>query len=361
MVKALALCSGGLDSLLAAKIILNQGVQVEAVYFVNAFMPGYNSQRQEGLPLLQKRSALLPKNRLSQPTPQPISKAYNSTRRIGIQLHILDISQPHLALVQSPRYGYGKNMNPCIDCRIFMLKQAKAYMQRQDFSFLVSGEVLGQRPMSQRRDSLNIVDREAQAKGLILRPLSAKLLRPTLAEEKGWVNREKLLAFSGRSRKPQLALAEKLGIKEYLTPAGGCLLTEEGFVRKFRDLIAAGEFNLDDVYLLKLGRHFRYKSRAKIIMGRNEEENTALLDLTRDDDVILKIRDFAGPLTIIRPADTFLPNGLIESAAKLTARYSKGRDSKKRIWVDYWSKNLGQKKSILTTPAEEELVAQMRI
>ncbi|MBL7092054.1 MAG: hypothetical protein ISS24_01470 [Candidatus Omnitrophica bacterium] len=335
MVKALALFSGGLDSALAVKIVLDQGVQVEALYFVNAFLPARHNTE------MGRRAG-----------------------QLGAKLHVLDISQPHLELVRSPRYGYGGNMNPCIDCRIFMLKKAKAYMQSHRFHFLISGEVLGQRPMSQRKDTLNIIERDAGVKGLLLRPLSAKKLAPTLAEEKGWVDRDKLFDFSGRSRKPQLALSKKLGIKEYLAPAGGCLLTEVEFARKLRDLIASGKLDLDGVRLLKAGRHFRLKSLARIIVGRNEEENKYLLGLACDADILFKMRDFAGPLTLVRPVrakacEEFAT--LVETAARLTARYSKGKD-RESAWVDYWPKDAeDEKKSVLVTPAGEDLIEKLRI
>jgi len=334
MVKALALFSGGLDSALAAKIVLDQGVQVEALYFVNAFLPTQHN-----------------------------TEMSRWAGQLGAKLHILDISQPHLELVRSPRYGYGGNMNPCIDCRILMLKKAKAYMQSHRFHFLISGEVLGQRPMSQRKDTLNIIERDADVKGLLLRPLSAKKLAPTLAEVKGWVDRDKLFDFSGRSRKPQLALSKRLGIKEYLTPAGGCLLTEVEFARKFRDLLASGKVDLDGVRLLKAGRHFRLKSSARIIVGRNEEENKYLLNLACDADILLKMRDFTGPLTLVRPVKVEACEeiaGLIETAARLTARYSKGKDQES-VWADYWPKNSCRKSSVLVTPAGEELVEKLRI
>jgi len=336
--KALALFSGGLDSTLAAKIVKDQGLEVEAVHFVNAFLSGYKP-RQEDLGLgLQRRQ----------------------TKKLGIKLNIVDISCAHLELVLNPRYGYGENMNPCIDCRIFMLKEAKAYMQSQGFSFIISGEVLGQRPMSQRKDTLNLIERQAQVKGLLLRPLSAKILAPSLAEEKGWVDRDKLFDFSGRSRKGQLALAEKLGIREFLTPAGGCLLTETEFCRKLKDLLSCSKVNLDEVHLLKLGRHFRPKDSNKIIVGRDEEENNRLEDLAKEKDLLLTVRDFSGPLTVIRRNGCDLSESLIETAARLTARYGKGKEQEK-LWVNYWPKNSEKKKSILVSPAGEDLVERARI
>ncbi len=332
MVKALALFSGGLDSALAAKLMLRLGIETEAAYFVNAFLPGNsNHQAQRCL-----------------------------AAELGLKLYILDISQLHLDLVQAPRYGYGENMNPSIDCRILMLQQAKAYMQKHGFSFLVSGEVLGQRPMSQRKDSFNIIDRDAQVKGLILRPLSAKRLPPTLAEEKGWVDRDRLLDFSGRSRKAQLALAKQWDVKGYLTPAGGCLLTEQEFSHRFRDLFEHGQCCLEDVQLLKLGRHFRYNRQARIIVGRNHQENERLAALASDGDILCKLHDCTGPLTLIRVAGSVSGSGLTEAAARLTARYSKAR-SEVALRVEWRRKGAPENKFIMVTPAEEALVEKMRI
>ncbi|UCB56691.1 MAG: 7-cyano-7-deazaguanine synthase [Candidatus Omnitrophota bacterium] len=327
-IKALALFSGGLDSTLAAKVILDQGIEVEAVYFANAFLSEC------------KRAGHLP-------------------APLGIQLHILDISSAHLEMVKKPRYGYGENMNPCIDCRILMLKEAKRYMQKRGFHFLISGEVLGQRPMSQRKDSLNIIERDAGVKGILLRPLSAKLLKLTLPEEKGWVDREKLFDFSGRSRKGQLALADELNIKEYSAPAGGCLLTEKEFSRKFKDLIASGKFGLSDIQLLKVGRHFRLNA-VKCIIGRNEGENKLLLDLAEKGDTLLKMHSFAGPIGLLRTGSSVFTEETIETAAGLIARYSKAK-SEKEVQVDYWRKGYEEEKSILVNPASEELIEKWRI
>lgn len=343
MVKALALLSGGLDSTLAAKVVLEQGVQVEGGFFVHAF---FSNPSKEGVREEQAKSQFTLQKKVA--------------AQLGIKLHFWDISEAHLKLVQAPRYGYGENMNPCIDCHIFMLNQALGYMRKENFSFLISGEVLGQRPMSQRRAALDIVEREAQVQGILLRPLSAKLLKPSLAEEKGWVDREKLFAFSGRSRKAQLALAEKLNISVYSTPAGGCLLTEKEFCRKLRDLLQSRQFSLSDVHLLKLGRHFRFNETTKIIVGRDDQENQALMALAGASDILLRLRDFAGPLTVIREGSAFASNGVIEAAARLTARYSKGKEEKK-VWVDFWQKGPSVKESVLVSPAQEDLIKGMRI
>lgn len=344
MIKALALFSGGLDSVLSAKVVSEQGVAVEAVHYLNAFLPGYNTSSDQ--------VCLGPKK---------------AAAGLGIKLHILDIADAHLKLVRSPRYGYGANINPCIDCRILMLKEAKAFMQDKGFAFLISGEVLGQRPMSQRKVNLRVIDRDAQVEGLILRPLSAKLMPATVAEQKGWVDREKLFAFSGRSRKPQLALAGQLGIQEYAAPAGGCLLTQREFFRKFQDVIGWDRVNLNDVELTRTGRHFHYQHRFRLVVGRNEEENKILLGLAGAEDIIVRVREFAGPITIIRrsrapgmPATEEEKKEAVKTAAALTLYYSKGKDAG-ASWVDYWAKKDKETGAVLIVPAELKQVEQMRL
>lgn len=320
--------------MLSAKIILEQGVRVEALYFTNVFLPGFSEHQH----------------------------LHRAAGQLGIQLHIIDISLPQLELVKRPRYGFGENMNPCIDCHILMLKEAKEHMAVDGFSFLVSGEVIGQRPMSQRKDTMNIIDRDAQVKGIVLRPLSAKLLKPTVAEEQGWVDRERLFNFCGRSRKPQLALAKEFGITEYQTPAGGCLLTDAGFVSRCRELLICGSLNLDDVQLLKAGRHFRpAKEHSKIIVGRHKQDNEYLQDLAKNGDILFKMRDFAGPLTLVRVKNGYLfPSELIEMAAMLTARYSQGR-GREKVWVEYCPKGSGEKKAVFVSPARDDLIAKIRV
>ncbi|MFH1244955.1 MAG: hypothetical protein V1662_00530 [Candidatus Omnitrophota bacterium] len=344
MVKALALFSGGLDSVLAAKVVSEQGVAVEAVHYLNAFLPGYYTNS-------------------GQVCPEPGKAAAG----LGIKLHILDIADAHLQLVRSPRYGYGANINPCIDCRILMLREAKAFMQDQGFSFLISGEVLGQRPMSQRKASLCVIDRDARVAGLVLRPLSAKLMPATIAEQKGWVDREKLFAFSGRSRKPQLALAEQLDIHEYAAPAGGCLLTQREFFRKFQDVAGWDNVNLNDVELTRTGRHFHYQNRFRLVVGRNEDENKILLRLAGAGDILVRVREWSGPITVIRGSRAPGMAGAegerqeaVKLAAALTLYYSKGKDEG-AAWVDYWAGKGKETGAILTTPAKPEQVEQMRI
>lgn len=328
--------------MLAARIVVELGVDVEAVYFVNAFLQGYRDRATMG----------------SYPVLAEIA------REAGIRLHVVDIARAHLQIVQSPKYGYGEHMNPCIDCRIIMLKQAKEFMQKNGFSFIVSGEVLGQRPMSQRREALNIIDRDADCKGLILRPLCAKLLKPTSAEEKGWVDREKLCSFSGRSRKPQLVLAQELGVKKHLAPAGGCLLTDPAFARKFRNLCGLGKVDVRQVQLLKIGRHFYFSPAGiRIIVGRDEQENSYLEKAASAQDTLMKMGDFSGPLTIILGNGLGEMGKLLEVAARITARYSKGKEEK-LVRVEYWNKREEKRHSLFvqpTLPGESRADGSLRL
>jgi tRNA U34 2-thiouridine synthase MnmA/TrmU len=205
-----------------------------------------------------------------------------------------------------------------------MLKKAKAYMEESGSAFIVTGEVLGQRPMSQRRDAMRLIEREAGLEGFILRPLSAKVLPITIPEKEGWVDREKLLKIQGRSRKPQIELAGHYGIQDYPCPAGGCLLTDPGFAKRMKDLIVHNpDFSLNDVHLLKVGRHFRLFHGVKLVVGRNEEENQKIQTFAQGKDILLKVSGFPGPLSLLRGK---LNEGAVETAAAITAHYGKAKD-----------------------------------
>ena len=246
---------------------------------------------------------------------------------LGIPLKIINVSEEYLDVVKHPKHGYGSNMNPCIDCRIFILKKAKTYMEECGAAFIVTGEVLGQRPMSQRRDAMRLIEKEAGLAGLILRPLSAQFLPMTIPEREGWVNRDKLLNIQGRSRKPQIRLAEQFNIRDYPCPAGGCLLTDPGFGRRMKDLMNHHpEFSLNDVHLLKFGRHFRLSPDIKLVVGRNEEENQKIQTFSRARDILLKTVRYPGPVSLLRGKGT---EKELERAASITARYSKAKDLKK--------------------------------
>lgn len=286
MPRAIALSSGGLDSILAIKLILNQGIEVEAVNFSSVFWD-YNLK---------------------------------SLEKLSIKFRVFEVSQEFLEIVKNPKYGYGKNLNPCIDCRIFMLKKAGQYMKEIGADFLITGEVLGERPMSQKKDTLKIIERNSGLKGLILRPLSARLLEPTIPEIEGIIDREKLKDFCGRSRKPQMKLARELGISTYPTPSGGCLLTDIEFTKRMKDLIRyEPSFTLKDIQLLKLGRHFRLSPQARLVVGRNKEENEQLLKLAREGDIYFRARYVKGPIGLGRSS---FDREAVLLASEIVARYS---------------------------------------
>jgi len=294
--KALIMMSGGLDSLLALRIMQEQGVEVEALHFIGVFHAGKFEERDSDLERFTETS--------------------------GVKLTIARIEDDFIDILKNPAYGYGSNLNPCVDCRIYTLKKAREYMDKSGASFIVTGEVVGQRPMSQRRNMLELVEKKSGLEGLLLRPLSAKRLKPTIPEEKGWIDREGLFDINGRSRKPQMALAKRFGIKDYPSPAGGCLLTDPQFAARLRDLIKYDELTTDAIELLKVGRHFRLSDSTKAIVGRNRDDNARMAELIKENDIILKLKDMPGPLTVLRgsPGDKE-----IEAAGSITVRYSKAR------------------------------------
>ncbi|MCW4044905.1 MAG: hypothetical protein NWE94_05245 [Candidatus Bathyarchaeota archaeon] len=295
--KALALFSGGLDSILAVRLLLNQGIDVEALNFANLFC----SCKEEN------------KNAVAE-----------AAKRLGVPLKVVNVGNEYLRVIRKPKHGYGRNMNPCVDCKIFMAKKAKKYAREIGAAFIFTGEVLGERPMSQHYNALRIIEEEAGLKGRLLRPLSAKLLPETTAERKGLVDRVQLLGIRGKSRKPQISLAKQFGITYYPSPAGGCLLTCKEFARKLRDLFEHKKrCSMLDVALLKVGRHFRFGEN-KIIVGRNEAENKALTLKKRRSDYSFEVPDVSGPTTLLQGLKT---RRSIELAAKLTAFYSDAKSS----------------------------------
>ncbi|MFW6159171.1 MAG: hypothetical protein ACOC8E_07430 [Planctomycetota bacterium] len=297
MPRAIALFSGGLDSQLAVKLLIDQGVEVECLTAVSVF-------HQAG-PKADER--------------HPAAKA---ARRLGAPIRFVNASAEMLAMVKSPAHGLGSRMNPCLDCRIFLLRTARDRMGETRAEFVVTGEVLGQRPMSQRRHPMKQAVREAGLERLVLRPLCAKRLSPTVPEERGWVDRDRLLGLTGRSRKPQMRLAEELGIADYPSPAGGCLLTDPGFACRLRELLDHRDADVDDVAPLRVGRHFRLDDRTKAIVARDEAECHELESLARDGDTLLEAAEFTGPTTLLR-GETSDDN--LRAAARLTAAYGKGK------------------------------------
>lgn len=299
--RALGLCSGGLDSILSGLVLRNQGLQVEWISFETPFFTA--------------------------------DKARAAARQTGIPLHIQDITDDYLEMLQNPRAGFGKQMNPCMDCHALMFNKAGHHMQARGFDFLFSGEVLGQRPMSQNRNSLHYVAKHSGFADFILRPLSAKRLPPTPMEENGKVDREQLLDFSGRSRKPQMALAAEWGVSDYPSPAGGCLLTDPGFAKRLKDMFHHGdELQTDALHLLKYGRHLRLGGTTKIVVGRTKQDNESISrHISAQRDTVLKVEGYPGPIVVIPGGGsremTFL-------AASICAGYSKApEDSPVGVFV----------------------------
>lgn len=289
MAAGIGLFSGGLDSILAVRILLEQNIQVEAISFVTPFFSAETAKK--------------------------------SVRQFDVPHHIIDITEQHLEMLKNPKHGYGRNMNPCIDCHALMFNQAGNLMKKMAADFLFSGEVLGERPMSQNINSLRTVARESGFAEFIIRPLSARLLSVSKPEKEGLVDRERLLALQGRSRKPQIELAKRFGITCFPAPAGGCKLTDPAFSNRLRDLLKnnAGRLIRRDFELLSFGRHLRICEGVKIIVGRNEKENEKILSLSEAGDVILTIEHIPSPVVII-------PYGAdqetVLQAASICVRYS---------------------------------------
>lgn len=261
--------SGGLDSTLAAKIVKDQGVEVIGLHLLSPF--GCRTHMEA------------------------------SARSIGVRVIYKEKGESYLDLIKNPRYGYGKNMNPCIDCRISMFLLADVVRQDEGAHFILTGEVLGQRPMSQRRDAICIIDRDSHLDGLILRPLSAHRFAATLPEEKGWVDRSLLLNIAGRGRKAQFALANQYGIKDFATPGGGCLLTEAGFSNRLKDFLTHEDpkYRMAQADLLRFGRHFRLSEATKVVLGRNQSENEEIEKRWREvNGVFFSPLNFNGPSAI---------------------------------------------------------------
>lgn len=309
--KAAALISGGLDSMLAAKVILEQGIRVEGINFYTGFcIEGHtHAIRKQHQKKTKRNNALW------------------VAEQLGIKLHIIDISEPYKDVVINPKHGYGANLNPCLDCKGFMVARAMDWLKQHRFDFLITGEVVGQRPMSQRKDTMPVVARESGAGGLLLRPLCAKKLPPTIPEIKGWVNRDRLLDFHGRGRKPQMALAASFGIADYAQPAGGCcFLTDQAYSKKLNDLWSSRgsrDYEMDDIMLLKVGRHLRPRDHFKIIISREEGESNFLMGY-RKQFINLQTISHEGPLALI---DGRADKDDLLLAARLVARFSQGRDA----------------------------------
>jgi tRNA U34 2-thiouridine synthase MnmA/TrmU len=275
-----------------------------------------------------------------------------------VDLEVVNMTEEFMPVVADPKHGHGSGMNPCLDCRILMFKKAKAFMEKIGASFIVTGEVLGQRPMSQRKEAMRLIDREAGLEGYVLRPLSAALLEPTVPEKEGWVDRESLLAVSGRSRRPQMELAEEMGLRDYPCPAGGCLLTDPIFAERVRDLLRhVGELRLEDVKLLKLGRHFRLSPTAKLAVGRDQKENHQLGNELKDGDYALEISGQPGPLTLVRGE---VSEEDLSVAAAITSRYGKS-GGRVRTTVLCRQVGNGSMVNMVVDPVDRESIRSMMI
>jgi tRNA-specific 2-thiouridylase len=306
--RGIGLLSGGLDSALACLVLRDAGAEVECLHFFTGFcVTGHNSRVGR--------------------TERPIANnALQVAAEIGVPVELVDISEEYLPVVLNPKFGYGKNMNPCVDCRIFMLNKAKERMWKTGADFVFTGEVIGQRPKSQVKNALRAIEKATGLEGRLLRPLSAQILPPTEVEERGLVDRDKLYGLAGRGRKPQLELARKFGLTTFSQPAGGCcFLTDKAYSDKFRDLIEHGDGQrpaVEDVFVLGVGRHFRLSSNLKVIVGRDEIENN-FLSYHTDKRWSAAAVEFAGPIAVVIgdvAGDDW------ETIASIVARYSGGKN-----------------------------------
>ncbi len=310
--KAVSLISGGLDSMLATRAIIEQGVHVEGINFYTGFcVEGHTHAIRKQDQNKKKRN-----------------NALWVAEQLGIKLHIIDIIEEYKDIVINPKHGYGQNLNPCLDCKVFMVAKAKQWMQENGFDFIITGEVIGQRPMSQRKNTMPIVSRNSGAHDLLLRPLCAQNMNETLPEREGWVDRTALFGFNGRSRKPQMQLAKQYGIEEYAQPAGGCcFLTDASYSKKLQDMWnhrGNKSYQLDDIMLLKVGRHIRPNTDFKLIIGREEGENNFLQGYRKQFSHLFST-SHTGPLVLVE-GDLSTDQDR-ELAAKITARFGHGKNA----------------------------------
>ena len=331
--KAIALLSGGLDSSIAVKLMIDQGIEVIALHFTSPFCN------------------CTPKNAGCK------NQARFIAEELGVPIQVIAKGMDYLSIVRNPPHGHGRAMNPCIDCRIYMLRKTKERMGSLGASFVVTGEVLGQRPMSQHRNAIELIERESGLKGLILRPLSAHHFPPSLPEREGVVDREKLLSITGRSRRTQIDIAEKLGIKDYPCPAGGCLLTDASIAARLRDLFdSKPDFDMSDIHLLKVGRHFRVQPSLKVILGRNEAENARIGSLAKPGYTLFTPENFKGPAALATGIPDEVADLLIGG---MIARYSKDSPTGYAIRREI----IGNESSTLNVPGKvsQEIIKKFQI
>lgn len=317
MAKAVVLYSGGLDSSLALSIVKEWGVTIFPLHISHKLLSG------QKLPVVS-------------------------------DLKIVDVTEEFAQIVQKPEYGYGKNLNPCIDCRILMLKKAKEYMAEVKADFVVTGEVLDQRQMSQRLDTLMLIEKKAGLEGMVVRPLCGALLPPTIPEQEGMINHKDLLKIKGRSRRLSLEIAKNRNITDFLSPSGGCLLTDPGFCRRLADVLRFQEtIGTFDIELLKIGRHFRIAPEAKLIVGRNEEENKRIEEMADESYILFYVPDTGSPNALLLGEKKYA-----KTAAAITARYS---DKKKEPKVEVFFKHKGKEAKIEVKPVDDEELSKWRI
>ena len=343
--KAVALLSGGLDSTLAIKLMLDQGIEVHALNFLTVFCTCTSKGCKH--------------------------QATKVAEEFKIPIKVMNITEEYMEIVKNPKHPRGRNMNPCLDCRIFTFKKAKEYMNEIGASFVITGEVTGQRPMSQRKKAILTIEEESGLAGLIVRPLSAKFFEPTLPEQAGIIDRDKLLDIDGRQRTRQIALAKEFGINDYPCPAGGCLLTDKSFSERLKDLLKYNpDYDISDLHLLKIGRHFRISDNLKFIAGRDEKENERLMTFAKEGDYIFDIPDIPSPIGLARSNEASSSAVIarreapkqsqdIELIASILARYSDSNGNS--ITVSYKTLPAENWQNIPAMPADEGLLAALRL
>ncbi|MFB3895296.1 MAG: hypothetical protein ACE14V_03235 [bacterium] len=338
--KAILLLSGGLDSSLALFLMAKQGIDLTVLHFTTLFCT------------CDKKGAGCG------------ATAYAVTKQLGIPLKIIDNTAEYLPVIRKPKHGYGSGMNPCVDCRILMFSKAKQVMEEIGASFIVTGEVLSQRPMSQMRHTLDLIERESGVVGKLLRPLSAQHFPPTDAEKQGLINREQMLDFYGRSRKPQIALAEQLGLTEYPCAAGGCLLTDKNFAARLKDLFNHNIDNVNDIKLLRIGRHFRLSPEIKLIVGRNEADNDQIQQLAQPSDIQFEVLGTGSPVCLLRVYSE--SRGAVTAplllAASICARYSDLKhEDKVKVSHRKTKSELDETQEVVVEPISESVLCKYRI
>lgn len=322
-IKGISLFSGGLDSILACKVIAEQGIEIAGISFETPFFSA--------------------------------DRARETAMQIGLSLEVINITQEHLQILHSPRWGYGKNMNPCIDCRVLMFHVAGRMMEERGADFLFTGEIVGQRPMSQGKNTLLMTAKNAGVSDRILRPLSAKLLPETEPERDGKVDRSKLFDLQGRGRKRQMEMAAAYGIFSWPPPAGGCLLTDPVFSRRLRDLFEhSPDCAIRDIELLKVGRHFRLNAETKVVVGRNSSENSMIEKMYRLNDALLRAESFPGPTVLVAGGGT---QETLHQAMRLCLRYSDvPRNEEAAVLLLYRGRSVSIKSQAMSSDESEALL-----